>query len=137
MNITRFDPFNEFEKRINTLFSNHTGANNISSFVPKVNTLEKAEEYLIEVEVPGIKKEELDIDINGQLLTISGERKHKEEVKEDDYYKVESSFGKFQRSFTLPENVDKDNITAKTKDGVLEISIPKMEIETTKKIAVA
>jgi len=57
MNITRFDPFSEFEKRFNTLFSNNTSAN-ISGFMPKVNTLENSDSYVIEVEVPGIKKEE-------------------------------------------------------------------------------
>ena len=70
--------------------------------------------------------------------TISGERKTKKEVKEKDYYKKESSYGKFQRSFTLPDNTDPENIEANSKDGVLEVVIPKMERskKETKKIKI-
>jgi len=69
-------------------------------------------------------------------LTISGERKVKEEVKEEDYHRVESSYGKFERSFTLPDNVDAENVDASTNDGVLEVVLPKKERGTSKKIEV-
>ncbi len=62
------------------------------------------------------------------MLTISGKRETKSEIKEQDYYKVESSYGKFQRSFTLPEKVDVENIRAATEDGVLEVIIPKLQV---------
>ena len=70
--------------------------------------------------------------VEDNILTISGERKVKKEVKEEDYYKLESSFGSFSRSFTLPEKVDTENIHANTADGVLEVVIPKLETAESK-----
>ncbi len=97
----------------------------INDFVPAVNTREDEKAYVIEIDLPGIKKEDIEITTEDNVLTISGERKYKDEVKEDDYYKIESAYGKFSRSFTLPEKVDADKITAESKNGVLEVVIPK------------
>jgi len=104
----------------------------ISSFVPVVNTREGEYAYHVELDLPGIKKEDIEITTEDNILTISGERKLKDEVKEDDYYKVESVYGKFSRSFTLPEKIDVENIHAESKDGVLEVIIPKLSEEETK-----
>ena len=133
MLITRFDPFKEFEnmRRVFSSYpvvnTNNTEDTNISTFAPLVNTRESETAYYIDVDLPGVKKEDINIDIKENTLTISGERSIKKEVKEEDYYKVETSFGKFQRMFTLPDNVDVENISASSKDGVLEIVIPKKE----------
>lgn len=96
-------------------------------FLPTINTREGEYAYHIEVDLPGIKKEDVDIKIEDNTLVVSGERKVKNEIKEDEYYKIESSFGKFSRSFSLPEEVDVENIHAESKDGVLEIVLPKLE----------
>lgn len=80
-----------------------------------------------------VKKEDIKVDINKGVLTISGERKVKDEVKEEDYYKVETYFGKFSRSFTLPDNADIENIEASSDNGVLEVIIPKLKDDNTKK----
>jgi HSP20 family protein len=104
----------------------------ISGFVPTINTREGESAYHIEVDLPGIKKEEIDIQIEENLLTISGERKVREEVNEEEYHKVESRFGKFSRSFTLPKEIDTENIHAESMDGVLEVVIPKLQIITEK-----
>ncbi|MBA1419587.1 MAG: Hsp20/alpha crystallin family protein [Epsilonproteobacteria bacterium] len=104
----------------------------LSSFVPVVNTREGEYAYHVELDLPGIKKEDIEITTEDNVLTISGERKLKDEVKEEDYYKVESVYGKFSRSFTLPEKVDVENIHAESKDGVLEVIIPKLKDEETK-----
>ncbi len=104
----------------------------IASFVPKLNTREGEDAYHVELDLPGIKKEDIEITTEDNILTISGERKMKEEVKEEDYYKVESSYGKFSRSFTLPEKIDVENIHAESKDGVLEVVIPKLKEEEKK-----
>lgn len=104
----------------------------IASFIPQVNTREGEYAYHVELDLPGIKKEDIEITTEDNVLTISGERKLKEEVKEDDYYKVESRYGKFTRSFTLPEKVDVENIHAESNDGVLEVVIPKLEEEEKK-----
>ncbi len=137
MLITRFDPFKEFTN-MHKVFQNYPavvrdGETAISTFTPVVNTREGEFAYHIDVDLPGVKKEDISIDIEEGKLTISGERNIKEEVKEEDYYKVETSFGKFQRVFTIPKNVDVENITASTENGVLEVVIPKLEKDKNKK----
>ncbi len=98
-------------------------------FKPAVNTREGRDAYHVDVDLPGVKKEDITLSVENNLLTISGKREMKSEVKEQDYYKVESSYGRFERSFTLPENVDVENIRAATEDGVLEVIIPKLQVE--------
>lgn len=107
-------------------------------FTPAVNTRESSDAYYIDVDLPGIKKEDVDIHVDKNLLTIEGSREAKDEVNETDYYRIESSYGKFSRSFTLPEKVDIENIKATSEDGVLEIVIPKLNIikESVKKIEI-
>ncbi len=138
MLITRYNPYNEAKKSFdlfNSLMQNFDVAREegaIASFVPRVNTREGEDAYYVEIDLPGIKKEDIEITTEDNVLTISGERKMKDEVKEEDYYKVESAYGKFSRSFTLPEKVDVENIHAESKDGVLEVVIPKLKEEEKK-----
>lgn len=133
MLLTKFDPMRDFrdlEERLTSAFrvpDISKEFSNISGFTPSVNTREGEYAYHVEVDLPGVKKDDIHIDLKDNVLTISGERKTKKEVKEKDYYKKESSYGKFQRSFTLPENTDTENIEANSKDGVLEVVIPKLE----------
>lgn len=130
MLLTRFDPFKELrslEERINEAFSSDISTNVLSNFTPSVNTREGEYAYHIDVDLPGVKKEDISVKIENNVLTLKGERKSKKEVKEKDYYKKESSFGSFTRSFTLPENIDVENIHAENKDGVLEVTLPKKE----------
>lgn len=141
MMITRFNPFKELkelENRLSSYYPIESEEGSISSFRPTVSTREGEFAYHIEVDLPGVKKEDISIDIKDNQLVISGERSFKEERKEKDYYKLESSYGKFQRSFTLPENVDAESIEASSNDGVLEIVLPKLKVEKTevKKIQV-
>ncbi|AKF25546.1 heat-shock protein Hsp20 [Sulfurovum lithotrophicum] len=138
MLVTKYNPYNEVKKSFdlfNSLMQNldvtrEEGA--IASFVPRVNTREGEDAYHVEIDLPGIKKEDIEITTEDNILTISGERKMKDEVKEEDYYKVESAYGKFSRSFTLPEKVDVENIHAESRDGVLEVVIPKLKEEEKK-----
>ncbi|WP_294955994.1 Hsp20/alpha crystallin family protein [Sulfurovum sp.] len=138
MLITRYNPYNEAKKSFdlfNSLMQNFDVAREegaIASFVPRVNTREGEDAYYVEIDLPGIKKKDIEITTEDNVLTISGERKMKDEVKEEDYYKVESAYGKFSRSFTLPEKVDVENIHAESKDGVLEVVIPKLKEEEKK-----
>ncbi len=137
MMISRFDPYKEFQnvrqsmELFNRLFNavekGAAEAPNVD-FVPAVNTREADDAYYIEVDLPGVKKEDISIDVDDNVLTISGERKVEEERKEDEFYRVESFYGKFERSFTLPEDVDADKIEAEAKDGVLTIRIPKAQV---------
>ncbi len=141
MLVTRYNPYSELERMrksfelFNNMFNNLERTlpqENVSSFIPTVNTREDDSAYYIEVDLPGVKKEDIEITTEDNVLTISGERKVRDEVKEDDYYKVESVYGTFSRSFTLPENVDVNKIEAKNENGVLEIVIPK-KVEEDKK----
>lgn len=137
MLLTRFDPFREFERRFaNYVPAESKEAANVSSFSPAVNTREDDKAYYIHADLPGVAKEDIHIDLKDNVLTISGERKHKEEVKEKDYYKLESFYGKFQRSFTLPEDANSDSIDASTENGVLNITIPKAAPKESKKIEI-
>ncbi|MCT7529755.1 Hsp20/alpha crystallin family protein [Aliarcobacter cryaerophilus] len=133
MLLTKFDPFKqlkEIEKNLYTQVGNNEG---VTAFVPTVNRREGEFAYHVDVDLPGVKKEDIKVDLNKGVLTISGERKTKEEVKQEDYYKIETYFGKFSRSFTLPDNVDIENIEAKSDNGVLEIVIPKLKDDVSKK----
>jgi HSP20 family protein len=133
MLVTRFDPFKQFKDLEKSLYS-YPSSEGVSGFVPVVNTREGEFAYHIDADLPGIDKKDIKVDIHKNVLTISGERKTKEEINEEDYYKVETSFGKFSRSFTLPENADVENVTASGENGVLEIVIPKLGEEKHKKI---
>ena len=141
--LMRYSPVQELQKGLevlNAIMHNLEGTNeerNLVAFVPAVNTREDEKAYYIEVDLPGVKKEDIDITTEDNVLTISGERKVRQEVKEDDYYKVESRYGKFSRSFNLPEDADVEKIEAHAENGVLEIVIPKKaEVTKVKKIAV-
>lgn len=136
--LRRLEPFRELrdiENRLHQLSSKEQESN-VAAFTPTVNTREGDYAYHIEVDLPGVKKEDIHVEVKENRLTISGERKVKEEVKEDDYHRVESHYGKFERSFTLPDNVDSENVDASTNDGVLEVVLPKKERGTSKKIEV-
>lgn len=127
MFLTRFDPFKELEALNKKFYYVDDERGGIANFSPLVNTREGEYAYHLEMDLPGVKKEEISIDIKNSTLTISGERKTKDEIKKESYYKVESTFGSYSRSFTLPKNVDLENIEARYQDGVLEIIIPKIK----------
>ena len=141
MLVKRYEPFNDIRKSfdlvnaiINTIGEQTTTEQQeVVDFRPKVNTRETEEAYHIEVELPGVKKKDVDISVDGNVLTISGERNVRDEVKDEDYHKVESRYGLFSRSFTLPEKVDIENIEAEFVNGVLEIAIPKLKVDTSSK----
>ena len=143
MLITKFDPMREFrnleDRMMNSLkLSSEADVTNVTGFTPSVNTREGEYAYHVEVDLPGVKKEDINVDLKEDELTISGERKSKSEINEKDYYKQECSYGKFQRSFTLPDDTDVENIEANSEDGVLEVVIPKLKKveKETKKIEV-
>jgi len=141
MLITRYDPFKalkDVENRIYSRFHNEK-EEGISSFTPQVNTREGEFAYHVDVDLPGVDKENIKVDVKNNVLTISGERSTKKEVKEEDYLKVETSFGKFSRSFTLSDDIDAENITASAENGVLEVILPKAKqvAQKTKKIKVS
>jgi len=141
MLVKRYEPFNDIRKSfdlvnaiINTIGEQSSATEQeVVDFRPKVNTRETEDNYHIEVELPGVKKKDVDISVDGNVLSISGERNVRDEVKDEDYHKVESRYGLFSRSFTLPEKVDISNIEAEFVNGILEIAIPKLKVDTSSK----
>lgn len=101
--------------------------NNNMYWRPNVDIIENEDSYEIQAELPGMKKEDVQLSIENNVLTISGETS--QEVKEDrrNYLRVERSYGRFERSFSLSNNVDRDNVRAEFEDGVLKVSLPKAE----------
>lgn len=109
----------------------------MSGFVPQVDVSETKTHYHYQVSVPGMKKEDISINVNDNLLTISGERKFEDEKKEEgQYHLVENRYGSFSRTLTLPGNADADNIEAKYENGILDISVKKTKESSGKEIKV-
>ena len=102
-----------------------------SRFAPKVDISETDQQFEIDFYIPGVNKDQVNIDLNEGRLTVSGERKFEKENTGKNYRSVESSFGSFTRSFQLPDNIDQEAVSASFKNGVLSITMPKDE----KKIA--
>jgi HSP20 family protein len=105
-------------------------------WTPAVDIYEDKDKYVIKAELPGMKKEEIEVSLDGNTLSISGERKQEEEKREGDRYRSERFFGRFQRSVTVPVAVQSGNIQAGYKDGVLTVTLPKSEESKPKQIQV-
>jgi len=98
-----------------------------STWVPSVDVYEKDDALEITAELPGVNEQDVEVHVEGGVLTIRGEKKHEEETKKENYYRLERSYGSFQRSFTLPTSVKSDSIEATFTNGVLKLHIPKTE----------
>ena len=110
---------------------------NIASHLPFANLAKKEDSaFHVEVDLPGVKKEDIDIKIEDDILVVSAVRYHKNELTKDDYYIYESSFGKLERRFVVPENIDSEKVEANYKDGRLEIELQKTEKAKPKSISI-
>lgn len=149
----RWDPFavfSEIESEMDRVFGRrfpliqplrrYMGGSMSSDWTPSADVYEHNGSLVIKAELPGVKKEDLDVTVDKGNLVIRGERRTDEEVREEDYYRMERFHGTFYRSFPLPESIDEDAITAEFHDGVLEVRVPRPtsgEDETpTKKIEI-
>lgn len=92
---------------------------------PDVDIFEDGNDVVVKAEMPGMKKENIEVNLTDDMITVSGEKKKEEKVEKKDYYRVERSYGSFTRSFKLPKDVESDKAKATFKDGVLEIRVPK------------
>jgi HSP20 family protein len=133
-------PQNEiFGKRFSDIideFFNDAVATRQSAFAPSIDISETEKQFLIDVELPGVNKDDIEVNLENGRLTISGERKFESEENGKQYHRVESHYGSFTRSFQLPENVDDKSISASYKDGILNITIDKSEEKMKKQIKV-
>ena len=106
------------------------------TWAPAIDVFEKGDKFVVKAEVPGMKEDDIHVSVEGDVLTIKGEKKTELEVKEEDYYRSERSYGSFFRSIALPSTVDASKIEADYDNGVLEVSIPKKPEVKPKKIAI-
>ena len=139
MRLKLWEPFRSFRPAygdFESWFDNTDGSEAERRWRPSVDVYENEGGYVLKADLPGMKKEDIKIDVNDGTLTIKGEKKLEEKTEKDNYVRVERSFGSFMRSFTLTDDVDTENIEAAYKDGVLEITLTKKEEAKPKEIQV-
>jgi len=141
--LTRFEPFrgvSSLQDQINRLFSDTFDRSfdeaNLTPWAPAVDIYETEHELVVKADLPDVKPEDLDIRVENNILTIRGERKFEKKVNENNYLRVERSYGSFSRSFSLANTVNAEAIKADYKDGVLTLSVPKREEAKPKQIKV-
>ena len=149
MAIVRWEPFRDLvglQERMNRLFDesfrgiNRTGSEEDwvgGSWAPAVDIYEQNGNIVLKAELPGVDPKDVDVRVENNILTLRGERKLDNEVKRENYHRVERAYGSFTRSFTLPNVVDTEKIKAEYKDGLLRMTLPKKDEARTKQIAIA
>jgi len=149
MNVVRYEPWGllrRFNDDVNQLFSESrnlpVAEGDRSSIVtsnwsPAVDIKEEDERFVLKADIPGVDPKDIDVSMEDGVLTIKGERKHESEEEAEGYKRVERSYGSFYRRFSLPDTADAERVTAKGKDGVLEVFIPKQEKVQPRRIAVS
>ena len=146
MAVVRWDPFRELgmlQDRMNRLFDD-TGRGwrsdepaATTSWSPSVDIFETEGEIIVKAELPGLERKDIVLHLENNVLTLRGERKFEKETKEENYHRIERSYGNFSRSFSIPATVDDEKIRADYKDGVLKIALPKKEQAKPKQIKIA
>ena len=130
----------EISREMDRLFENggRITPNGETSWVPPMDVVETADEVVCQLEVPGLSRENIDIRVENNLLTIAGEKKYeqRQDEKESGYRHSERRYGRFERSFTLPRTIDADRVKARYDNGVLTLSLPKAEQSKPRKITV-
>ncbi len=139
MSIIRFNPFAELDRmqrELNGFFKPAANLDQMSDWTPTIDIFGDENETTLIAELPGMDRDDIQINIEREMLTITGERKMPREPNNDHYNRVENSYGKFYRSFRLPETFDLEKVQAKMEKGVLTITLPKREEAKPRQIAV-
>jgi len=139
-----FANLDEWEQRLEDMFGpSHTpfwglrGPWQEAEWMPSIEVFDKDDKLVMKAELPGMNEEDIDVSVKDNILTIKGERKDENEVKEEEYYRCERFYGSFFRAIPLPSQVDAENIEANYEGGILEITLPKASEEKAKKIKVS
>ena len=134
VDLVSWDPYRDFRglaERFNRAFTGTPARRDeemsLGSWLPPVDIAEDKDRIVLTAELPGFKEDQIEIQMEGGVLTLRGERKFEDEKEGRNYHRVERSYGQFVRSFTLPNNVDRENIKANFQNGLLEIVLPKRE----------
>ena len=141
--LNRFEPFrstlslqDQVSRLLNEAFDRSSEEGGLTPWAPAVDIYENEHELVVKADLPDIKPEELDIRVENNILTIRGERKFEKKVEEQNYLRVERTYGSFSRSFSLANTVNSEAIKAEYKDGVLTLTVPKREEAKPKQIKV-
>jgi len=145
MNLVSWSPFRDMEgilDRYQRMVGDPAVSGNVFTskefdWRPTADISESKKHYLIKAELPEVEKEDVHVSIENGMLTISGERRYEKEDESDTQHRIESMYGKFSRSFSLPADVDETKISAESKNGVLKVRLPKMEQKTASSIKVS
>ncbi len=133
MTLVRWNPYRELmnvHEQLSRLFEEPAGGTSSSDmgyggWFPAVDLREEEKRFVIEADLPGVKKEDIQIEVENSILTLRGERRFENETKRENYHRIERAYGKFVRSFTLPSRVDASQISASHNGGILEVVVPK------------
>ncbi len=143
MNMVKYDPFSELrslQDEMTRLFVGVTprGREEIvrGSWMPSVDIFEDKDKLVLEADLPGMERDDFDISVENNVITLKGERKFEKKVEGDTYHRVERSYGSFSRSFTLPQTVTAEGATAEFENGILRVSLPKREETRARKIEI-
>lgn len=134
---TKGSPMQVLRKELDTVFEKlFTGEDWDGRWMPSVDVSESDKQVTVKVEVPGVDPKNIDVSLEGNYLTVRGEKKNEREEKGENFHRIERSFGSFSRTVELPQNIDSDEVMAENKNGVLTITIAKLVGTTPKKIVV-
>jgi len=145
MAIIRWDPFRDLvtlRERMNRLFEDAFTSRGeekdlvASSWSPSVDIYETENEIVLTAEIPGVDEKNIEIKLEDNTLSLKGDRNFEKETKEENYHRIERAYGSFYRSFTLPQNIDQDNIKAESENGILKITMPKKPELKPKKVKI-
>lgn len=139
MALIRWTPWHELEsinRQLSRMLDESPDGEERGNWLPAVDIHESEDMFTVEAEVPGIDKKDIKVSVENGMLTISGERRYEKETKEENRHRIERSYGRFTRSFALPTHVDSAKVVAKVEDGVLRVTLPKVEAVKPKSIEV-
>ena len=146
MNIVRYDPFRELhslQDEMTRLFagvaprSGNRDEVSFGAWNPNVDIFEDKDKLVLEAELPGMKRDDFELSVENNVITLKGERRFEKKTNEDNYHRVERSYGSFIRSFTLPQTVSSEGAVAEFKDGILKVTLPKREETKPRRITIA
>jgi HSP20 family protein len=129
---------NDMNRLFNTFFDTPTTGNGDTArrWIPAMDVVETDDHFVLKTDLPGLAEEDVNVEVEDNVLTVSGERKAEHEDKRDGYVRVERSYGSFRRSLTLPEGIDPEAVSASFDKGVLEVRIPKPEQRKPRRVAI-
>ncbi len=147
MAIIRWEPAREIgslQQEVNrlfgTFFDTQAGAGDgvaTRRWIPAMDLVEDGDQYVLRADLPGVLEDDVKVELDGDVLTISGERKSEHEERREGYHRIERASGSFSRALTLPEGVDPENIDARFENGVLEVRVPKPEQRKPRRVAIS